>query len=155
MKYARAVSAGKIEEIQSVIQEINEAVNTHVVEQSLHFDSPFEEQVYQQLRNLGYEVTTQVGMSGYRIDMAVTHPNDSSRFILGIGCDGAMYHSSPNARERDVYRQRYLESRGWIIERIWSRNWSKNPTNEIERIDQRIKELCRKEEVRAKLEEGI
>ncbi|MBD7969896.1 AAA domain-containing protein [Paenibacillus gallinarum] len=155
LKYARAVSAGKIEEIQSVIQEINEAVNTHVVEQSLHFDSPFEEQVYQRLRNLGYEVTTQVGMSGYRIDMAVTHPNDSSRFILGIECDGAMYHSSPNARERDVYRQRYLESRGWIIERIWSRNWWKNSTNEIERIDQRIKELCRKEEVRAKLEEGI
>lgn len=155
LKYARAVSAGKVEEIRSVIQEINETVSTHVVEQSLHFDSPFEEQVYQQLRNLGYEVTTQVGMSGYRIDMAVIHPNDRSRYILGIECDGAMYHSSPNARERDVYRQRYLESRGWVIERIWSRNWWKNPVNETERIDRRIKELCLKGEVRAKLEEGM
>ncbi|MFC4025584.1 AAA domain-containing protein [Oceanobacillus longus] len=147
LKYARAVSGGKIEDINAVIQEINETVNTHVEQQSLHFDSPFEEQVYQQLRNIGYEVTTQVGMSGYRIDMAVVHPSDNSRYILGIECDGAMYHSSPSARERDVYRQRYLESRGWIIERIWSRNWWKNPVNEIERIDQRIKELVRKEEV--------
>lgn len=148
LKYARAVSSGKIEDINVVIQEINETVNTHVVLQALHFDSPFEEQVYQQLRNLGYEITTQVGMSGYRIDMAVVHPNDHSRYILGIECDGAMYHSSPSARERDVYRQRYLESRGWTIERIWSRNWWKDPITEIERIDRRIKELVRKEEIR-------
>ncbi|MFE4706902.1 DUF559 domain-containing protein [Peribacillus simplex] len=103
--------------------------------------------MYQQLRNLGYEITTQVGMSGYRIDMAVVHPNDRSRYILGVECDGAMYHSSPSARERDVYRQRYLESRGWKIERIWSRNWWRNPVNEIERIDRRIKELVREKHI--------
>lgn len=152
LKYVRAVSGGKIEDIRSVIQEMNEVVNTHTVHQALHFDSPFEEQVYQQLRNLGYEITTQVGMSGYRIDMAVVHPNDRSRYILGIECDGAMYHSSPSARERDVYRQRFLESRGWVIERIWSRNWWKNPVNEIQRIDQRIKELVRKEYVKERFE---
>ncbi len=149
LKYARAVSGGKIEDINAVIHEINETVNTHVIQQALHFDSPFEEQVYQQLRNLGYEITTQVGMSGYRIDMAVVHPNDHSRYILGIECDGAMYHSSPSARERDVYRQSYLESRGWTIERIWSRNWWKDPITEIERIDRRIKELVRNEEIRS------
>ncbi|MER2169289.1 MAG: AAA domain-containing protein [Psychrobacillus psychrodurans] len=153
LKYARAVSSGKLEEVNAVLQEVNEAVNTHVVQQALHFDSPFEEQVYQQLLNIGYEITTQVGMSGYRIDMAVVHPNDPTRYIIGVECDGAMYHSSPSAKERDVYRQRYLESRGWTIERIWSRNWWKNPVNEIERIDQRIKELVRKEKVRNKVKE--
>lgn len=147
LKYARAVSNGKIEEVNAVIQEINETVNTHVVQQSLHFDSPFEEQVYVQLRNLGYEVVTQVGMSGYRIDMAIVDPNNKSRYILGIECDGAMYHSSPSAKERDVYRQKYLESRGWTIERIWSRNWWRNPQKEIERIDECVKKLARKTEV--------
>lgn len=148
LKYARAVSNQNMEEIDAVIHEINESVNTHVTQQSLHFDSPFEEQVYESLRDLGYSITTQVGMSGYRIDMAIVHPNDSSRYILGIECDGAMYHSSPSARERDVYRQRYLESRGWKIERIWSRNWWRNPIGEVERIDQCVKELVRKEEVK-------
>ena len=147
----RAVSNSQVEQIKAVIQEVNENVNTHVQDLALHFDSPFEEQVYTQLRNLGYDVATQVGMSGYRIDLAVVHPHDSSRYILGIECDGAMYHSSANAKERDVYRQRFLESRGWTIERIWSRNWWKNSSAEIERIDQKIKALLKSEDVREKV----
>ena len=143
LKYVRAVSNAGVDQIKAVVQEINENVDTSVQDKELHFDSPFEEQVYNQLRNLGYEVTTQVGMSGYRIDLAVIHPQDSSRYILGIECDGAMYHSSTNAKERDVYRQKYLENRGWTIERIWSRNWWKNSSAEIDRIDQRIQELLK------------
>ncbi|MBS4215012.1 AAA domain-containing protein [Neobacillus rhizophilus] len=151
LKYVRAVAQAEMDQIKAVVQEINENVNTHIQDKELHFDSPFEEQVYKQLRNLGYEVTTQVGMSGYRIDLGVVHPHDSSRYILGIECDGAMYHSSANAKERDVYRQKFLESRGWTIERIWSRNWWKNPSAEIERIDQRIKEILKRENVREKV----
>ncbi|MEH7482196.1 AAA domain-containing protein [Neobacillus drentensis] len=151
LKYVRAISTSQVDEIKAVVQEVNENANTHVQLQELHFDSPFEEQVYQQLRNLGYEVTTQVGMSGYRIDMAIVHPYDSSRYILGIECDGAMYHSSKNAKERDVYRQRFLESRGWTIERIWSRNWWKNSSAEMERIVQKVKELLRTEGVRERV----
>lgn len=151
LKYVRAVSNAAVDQIKAVVHEINENVNTHIQDKELHFDSPFEGQVYKQLRNLGYEVTTQVGMSGYRIDLGVVHPHDSSRYILGIECDGAMYHSSANAKERDVYRQKFLESRGWTIERIWSRNWWKNSSAEIERIDQRIKELLKSEDVRERL----
>ncbi|MGM0828986.1 MAG: AAA domain-containing protein [Bacillota bacterium] len=151
LKYAKAVANSQLEHIDAIIHEVNENVNTHVKSQELHFDSPFEEQVYRQLRNLGYEVTTQVGMSGYRIDMAIVHPNDSSRYILGVECDGAMYHSSHNAKERDVYRQKFLESRGWAVERIWSRNWWKSPGSEIERIHERVKELAKSEEVRGKI----
>jgi superfamily I DNA and/or RNA helicase/very-short-patch-repair endonuclease len=151
LKYVRAVSNSQVDQINAVVQEVNENVNTHVQEKELHFDSPFEEQVYRQLRNLGYEVTTQVGMSGYRIDMAIIHPHDSSRYILGIECDGAMYHSTTNAKERDVYRQRFLESRGWTIERIWSRNWWRNSSAEVERIDQKVKELLKSDLVREKV----
>ncbi|WP_244933532.1 hypothetical protein [Neobacillus mesonae] len=102
LKYVKAVSNAKVDQIKAVIGEINENINTHIQQKELHFDSPFEEQVYKQLRNLGYDVTTQVGMSGYRIDLGIVHPNDSSRYILGKECDGAMYHSSANAKERDV-----------------------------------------------------
>ncbi|WP_423409023.1 AAA domain-containing protein [Heyndrickxia sp. MSNUG] len=151
LKFVKAVAAAQPAHINTVVQEINENVNTHVQEQELHFDSPFEEQVYKQLRNLGYDVVTQVGMSGYRIDLAIVDPNDHSKYMLGIECDGAMYHSSANAKERDVYRQRFLESRGWTIERIWSRNWWRNPTTEIERIDMKIKELLKSNEVREKV----
>ena len=96
-------------------------------------------------------MATQVGMSGYRIDLAIVHPKDSSKYILGIECDGAMYHSSANAKERDLYRQRFLENRGWTIERIWSRNWWKDPAKEIERIDQTIRQLLKSEEIKEKV----
>jgi very-short-patch-repair endonuclease len=151
LRFVKAVAAAQPAQINAVVQEINENLNTHVQEQVLHFDSPFEEQVYKQLRNLGYEVVTQVGMSGYRIDLAIVDPKDHSKYILGIECDGAMYHSSANAKERDVYRQRFLESRGWKIERIWSRNWWRKPTAEIERIDMKVKELLKSVEVREKV----
>ena len=80
---------------------------------------------------MGFEVDIQAGIGGYRIDMAV---KKRGNYVLGIECDGKLYHSSKTARERDYHRQKYLESRGWKIYRIWSTNWWKNPTQEIEKI---------------------
>ena len=111
---------------------------------SVVFESDFEEQVYDALLRNGIEVDTQVGCSGYRLDLAIRHPDDRHRYILGIECDGATYHSSRSAKERDVYRQRFLESRGWTIERILSRNWWRNKEHEIKRILGRIDELSHK-----------
>ncbi|WP_163536220.1 AAA domain-containing protein [Gracilibacillus sp. YIM 98692] len=141
MEYAQAVSNLNKERIEATVTDLSGEVNTTRQEGSLTFDSVFEEEVYDKLREIGYQVDTQVGMSGYRIDLAVVDPNDPSKYVLGIECDGAMYHSAPAARERDVYRQRFLEQKGWEIERIWSRNWWKDAYAEIERIDQKIKQL--------------
>lgn len=95
------------------------------------FESPFEESIYDFLQSKGYNVVTQVGCSGFRIDMAIKHPIDSGRFVIGIECDGATYHSSRTARERDRLRQTVLEDMGWIIYRVWSTDWIKDqPTEE-------------------------
>lgn len=148
MEYAQAVSKLNKERIESVLTELNEEMNTKRQNDSLDFDSPFEEEVYNSLTNIGYKVDTQIGMSGYRIDMAVVHPQNPDRYILGIECDGAMYHSAPSARERDVYRQRFLEDKGWKIARIWSRSWWKDAPSEVERIDQMLRKLVEEESVR-------
>ena len=76
------------------------------------FESPFEEAVTRILRESGYEVHTQVGCSGYRIDLAIVHPEKPGRYLLGVECDGAAYHSVFCARERDRLRQSVLESLG-------------------------------------------
>jgi very-short-patch-repair endonuclease len=83
---------------------------------------------------LGYDVHTQVGQSNFRIDQAIVDPNNKDRYILGIECDGAIFHSGVSIRERDVFRQKFLESRGWEVHRIWSTNWWKNKNAEIEKI---------------------
>ena len=37
------------------------------------------------------------------------------------------------------------------IERIWSRNWWKNPSAEIERIDQKVKDIMKSEKIREQI----
>lgn len=101
---------------------------------SLDFDSPFEEAVYDFLSDKGYNVVTQVGCSGFRIDMAVKHPSHSGKFAIGIECDGATYHSSRTARERDRLRQTVLEDMGWSIYRIWSTDWIKDQKTEEQKL---------------------
>ena len=87
------------------------------------FDSPFEKSVYNFLTDEGYIVEKQVGCAGYKIDLAIVDKDDANRYILGIECDGATYHSSPLARDRDRLRQEVLEGLGWKFHRIWSTDW--------------------------------
>ena len=92
-------------------------------ETGLVSESVFEEQVAAVVKSLGYDIETQVGMSGYRIDIGVRCTTEPGRYALGIECDGASYHSSFSARDRDRLRQNHLESMGWRIHRIWSTDW--------------------------------
>lgn len=96
-------------------------------------DSPFETEVIQSLRDLDYEVEPQVGTAGYFIDMAVKDPSKPGRYLLAIECDGAAYHSSRSARDRDRLRQGVLEGLGWTFHRIWSTDWLRNRQQEISR----------------------
>jgi very-short-patch-repair endonuclease len=98
------------------------------------FDSPFEESIYTALTARGYKCVTQVGQSGYRIDIGILDPEIEGLFIAGIECDGAQYHSSQCARDRDRLRQSVLEALGWKIIRVWSTAWFKNPEMELERL---------------------
>ena len=97
-------------------------------------DSPFEQQVAVALKARGMEVRRQIGCSGYRIDLALVDPKNPGRFVLGIECDGATYHSSATARDRDRLRQETLESLGWQIVRIWSTDWVIDPISQINRV---------------------
>ncbi|HZC04499.1 MAG TPA: DUF4011 domain-containing protein [Ktedonobacterales bacterium] len=97
------------------------------------FDSPFEQAVYDALTGRGLHLDTQVGCSGYRIDLAARDPEHPDRYVLGIECDGASYHSAKTARDRDRLRQSHLESLGWTIHRIWSADWFAHPEREIDK----------------------
>src|SRR5690606_20332667 len=98
------------------------------------FGSPFEESVHDALTKLGYEVKGQVGSGGFFIDLAVVDPDVPGRYLLGIECDGATYHSARSARDRDRLRQEVLEGLGWRIYRIWSTDWFRHPKRELERV---------------------
>jgi very-short-patch-repair endonuclease len=101
-------------------------------------DSDFEIAVMAALRDEGFECVPQVGVAGFFIDVSVLDPGNPGRYLMGIECDGATYHSSKSARDRDRLRQTILERLGWRIRRIWSTDWFKNPHAELQPI---IREL--------------
>ena len=104
-------------------------------------DSDFEISVMSALKNAGFECIPQVGVAGFFIDVAVIDPGNSGRYLMGIECDGATYHSAKSARDRDRLRQTILERLGWRIRRIWSTDWFKNPDAELRPIIRELNQL--------------
>lgn len=104
-------------------------------------DSDFEISVINALRDEGFECVPQVGVAGFFIDVAVIDPGNPGRYLMGIECDGATYHSAKSARDRDRLRQAVLERLGWRIRRIWSTDWFKNPRGELAPIIRELHEL--------------
>jgi len=110
-------------------------------------ESPFEEEVLRALTSRGYLVDVQVGCSGYRIDLAVKDPERPGRYLLGIECDGATYHSAKSARDRDRLREQVLNGLGWRIHRVWSTDWLQSRDGAIARIERAIADATAKREV--------
>jgi len=106
-------------------------------------DSDFEISVMDMLKQRGYEVTPQLGVAGYRIDIAVKHPDSQGSYLAAIECDGATYHSAMSVRDRDRIRQEILESLGWRgrIWRIWSTDWFRTPRQETEKLISFLEDL--------------
>ncbi|NDY93662.1 AAA domain-containing protein, partial [Ideonella livida] len=105
------------------------------------FESPFEAGVAQALGRKGWQVHTQIGASSFRVDLAVVHPDLPGRYLAGVECDGATYHRSATARDRDKLREQVLRGLGWEIVRVWSTDWWANPGGTLERLHQRLQQL--------------
>jgi len=103
------------------------------------FESPFESSVARALCNKGWDVHTQVGVSAYRIDLGIVHPDKPGIYLAGIECDGAMYHSSAVARERDKIRQSVLEGLGWTLFRVWSMDWWTDSAQALNTLHEALK----------------
>jgi very-short-patch-repair endonuclease len=105
------------------------------------YDSEFEMAVAEGLRKRSWDVRTQVGVSKFRVDLGVVHPDAPGRFLAGIECDGATYHSSPSARDRDRVRHIILEQLGWRLMRLWSTDWFLDPVACLDRLDGKLRRL--------------
>lgn len=94
-----------------------------------------EEQIAEAIRELGFDAVPSVGVGRFRIDLGVKAPDQPSRFLLGIECDGAGYARTPTARDRERLRHEVLAGLGWgQIHRIWSLDWVRNRRGEIDRL---------------------
>ncbi|MBC8206405.1 MAG: DUF4011 domain-containing protein [Kiritimatiellaeota bacterium] len=128
------------------------AQRTEFSNEADQFDSDFEQAIASKLRKKGWQVRTQIGVSKFRIDLGVLDPDVSGSFLAGVECDGATYHSSPSARDRDRVRHIILENLGWTLVRIWSTDYFINPDGVIDRVHKRLEEILQiKREERERL----
>lgn len=107
-------------------------------------ESPFEEAVVEELSRRGWQVVTQVGVSGFRVDIGVKHPDKAGAYLAGVECDGATYHSSATARDRDKVREQVLRGLGWNILRVWSTDWWFDAKGAVERLYSALNDLLEK-----------
>ena len=105
------------------------------------FESPFERAVATALAQRGWQVQPQIGASSFRVDLGIVDPDAPGRFLAGVECDGATYHRSATARDRDKLREQVLRGLGWEIVRVWSTDWWIDPVGTLERLDARLQTL--------------
>lgn len=126
LQYARAVSTGEKDEVRKILSEFSPVDKP---------DSAFtyEEEIKEVLERMGYTVCTNLGNTNYKLSLGV-FDKDLNRFVLGIECDYQAYLNSSEVLERDVYRIKFLEGKGWKIIRVWSRDWWQSPNSVLDKI---------------------
>lgn len=135
LQYARAISNGDRQVAESILLSFG-AAEREPPESAADNDAVMEK-VYAALVRKGYSVERDVGIGGYTIDLAI---KQDDRYILGLECDSRIYGLSTSTRERDYHRQKYLESRGWHIHRVWTPGMWKDPEAEVAKIVKAIEQ---------------
>lgn len=91
------------------------------------------------LRGLGYRVHADVGSGGYRVDVAVEHPERPGEYVLGVECDGAHYRSAASARDRERLRGEVLQGLGWRLQRVWSLDWAEERERQVKALEAAVR----------------
>ncbi|MDY7225594.1 DUF3320 domain-containing protein [Hyalangium rubrum] len=102
-----------------------------------------EREVATALRGLGHTVHSDVGCGGYRVDLAIVHPERPGEYLLGVECDGPHYGSAASARDRDRLRADVLRGLGWRLHRVWSPEWSTDREGQVKQLTEAIQQALK------------
>ncbi len=130
LMYVRAVSKGDDEEVDAVLARLHQGDSK---KPKICGTSSIDEQIKERLEKQGYKVKTRLGNENSRISLAV-YDEESDKYLVGIELDTDAFESGAPLLERDVYKPRFMQSRGWTILRIWSRDWWISPAKVIKTI---------------------
>ncbi|RKE56570.1 superfamily I DNA and/or RNA helicase [Sphingobacterium detergens] len=89
----------------------------------------------------GIKVKTNIGTSGYRVDIGIVDPLHAHQYILGILVDGKNYFNTQTTNDRELLIPNVLQSLGWNIYRIWTLDWIKNRDKILNAIKAEIQRI--------------
>lgn len=128
LEYVKAVNEDDADTTQKILYGLSDHIDVNVNEDY----STFEENVYNELVNNGFDVERNVGTGIHKINFALID-KATNRYLLGIELDNSKKHMN-SIKERDYHRQKYLESHGWKIHRIWGSDWWRDSVLEIDKV---------------------
>ena len=136
LKYVRAVSSGNKLETSIILENL-------LPDKQLQTDDLNGKMVCemeQLLKAEGYTVEKNIGNANYKLPLAIYNKR-KDKYLLGIEFDYSAADSSDSILERDVYHPTFMQSRGWNIYRVWSRDWWLNKTKVINAIKKKIDKI--------------
>lgn len=80
-----------------------------------------------------YELKSQVLIGSFNIDIVIFDKIEKE-YKIGIECIGNTYHNTPSEVTNDIYKQRYLDVRGWNIHWIFQSDYLYNKEKQLEKI---------------------
>ena len=131
LTYVRAVSEGDNEHTRAILAGLDPSESKH--ENELCEIPEIEDQIKERLEKASYKVHLGLGNRNSRISLAV-YDEESDRYLVGVELDKDAFAASSSAMERDVYKPKFLEARGWTILRVWCRDWWLSPQKVIKSI---------------------
>lgn len=93
------------------------------------------------LRSKGYEADINIGTSDFRIDVAVRHPKQPERYLLGIVFDDDAAALEDTVGDRTVLQKMVLERMGWKLMNLWLLDWWEDSETQLQRIEAVIDNL--------------
>jgi very-short-patch-repair endonuclease len=141
LAYAKAIEDGDEELKQLILKQLSENSDIKYKSSDLNLtESIFEQEVNDMLiKHIDpNRIQTQYRLGGFRIDIIIKSVKNGKP-VIAIECDGAKYHSSPEAYSWDIFRQKFLETYGIKFIRIWSVNWWNDTEIELKRVIDFIK----------------
>ena len=67
-------------------------------------------------------------------DALAVYDKDTDKYLVGVELDRDAFRASSSSMERDVYKPKFLEARGWNMIRVWCRDWWLYPARVIKSI---------------------
>lgn len=108
--------------------------------------------IAEELRKKGFDVRTNIGCSGYRIDLGIVDPANPEQYIAGVLCDGYNYAAAKTTKDREIVQIKILELLGWNICRVWALDYWGNLDKTISRLAERLNSIIEASSVKIKIE---
>jgi primosomal replication protein N'' len=135
-EYARAVSAGELENARNLIGRLAVDRRDNLRRDELDQDG-FQNAVAAYVSSLGWQVQPATDTGAFSLDFAIEDPS-TGLYGIGIDCDAPRHALLGEARAREIWRPAVLQRSIPVVHRVSSHGWFHRPEAEKTRLREAI-----------------